>query len=76
MCIAMEHPPAALPDAPVQTETIPAVRTSTKRIQHSDMHFGNVLVGGIDEREQEHTLGPLLKVCWLAQDNTTAALAD
>ncbi|KAI1074578.1 kinase-like domain-containing protein [Whalleya microplaca] len=62
-CIAMAWPPRKPRGARATTErppSDPARLQQASHIRHGDMHFGNLMFGGLDE--EEHSVIPVLKL--------------
>lgn len=55
------NPVAGFWENGIGRETIPASGVTPSRLQHWDMHLGNVFVGDVNRIDREHELSPLLK---------------
>ncbi|KAH9905434.1 kinase-like domain-containing protein [Xylariomycetidae sp. FL2044] len=63
-CVAMRYPPNGSAGDPVQKESIPEEKDPMgyTSIDHRDIHSQNILIDGSDDNDNEHDLGPLVKV--------------
>ncbi|KAI1141033.1 kinase-like domain-containing protein [Hypoxylon sp. FL0543] len=59
-CVALAYPPNLAEDEPNVLETVPTDGTAPSKIEHADLHAGNVMIGEIGGFE-EHILVPPLK---------------
>ncbi|KAI2601812.1 kinase-like domain-containing protein [Hypoxylon sp. NC1633] len=60
-CVALAYPLNGAGDQPNQLETLPVDGREPSRVEHADLHMGNIMIGHAGDEFQEHDLVPALK---------------